>query len=169
MAEWRIDIESDPVEKRLVVLAWESRLKPRVFDLAGNVVINGLNFVAFNKGQITTDTVRFGKFGRFFHHAFHHPDNGTYIQRGYLMSHSELRIRLSGLALKLSKNAVPGLSSSTRDLTKLAGRRVYVTCRQSIVEENGLITALEGGKYNCVYLPSVVPFKWDPVPLDTYI
>ena len=62
------------------------------------------------------------------------------------MSHSELRIRLSGLALKLSKNAVPGLSSSTRDLTKLAGRRVYVTCRQSIVEENGLITALEGGK-----------------------
>ncbi|VDM22237.1 unnamed protein product [Hydatigera taeniaeformis] len=105
VAEWRIDIESDPVEKRLVVLAWESRLKPRTFDLA---------------------------------------DNGTYIQRGYLMSHSELRIRLSGLALKLSKNAVPGLSSSTRDLTKLAGRRVYVTCRQSIVEENGLITALEG-------------------------
>ncbi|EUB59355.1 Putative glycerophosphodiester phosphodiesterase [Echinococcus granulosus] len=105
VAEWRIDIESDPVEKKLVVLAWESRLKPRVFDLA---------------------------------------DNGTYIQRGYLMSHSELRIRLSGLALKLSKNAIPGLSSSTRDLTKLAGRRVYVTCRQSIVEENGLITALEG-------------------------
>ncbi|KAL5963773.1 hypothetical protein TSMEX_008505 [Taenia solium] len=105
VAEWRIDVESDPIEKKLVVLAWESRLKPRVFDLA---------------------------------------DNGTYIQRGYLMSHSELRIRLSGLALKLSKNAVPGLSSSTRDLTKLAGRRVYVTCRQSIVEENGLITALEG-------------------------
>nr|CDS22094.1 hypothetical protein EgrG_000059000 [Echinococcus granulosus] len=40
VAEWRIDIESDPVEKKLVVLAWESRLKPRVFDLAGSVVIN---------------------------------------------------------------------------------------------------------------------------------
>ncbi len=62
------------------------------------------------------------------------------------MSHSELRVRLSGLALKLSKNAVPGLSSSTRDLTKLSGRRVYVSCRQSIVEENGLLNALEGGK-----------------------
>lgn len=72
--------------------------------------------------------------------------NGTYIQRGYLISHSELHLRLSDLALKLSKNAVPGLSSSTRDLTKLAGRRVFVSCRQSIVEENGLITALEGGK-----------------------
>uniref|UniRef100_A0A5K3FHX0 GP-PDE domain-containing protein n=2 Tax=Mesocestoides corti TaxID=53468 RepID=A0A5K3FHX0_MESCO len=122
VAEWRIDIESDPVDKRMVVLAWESRLNPRTFDLT-----------AYNKGQLNLETVRFGKY-----------DNGTYIQRGYLMYHSELRIRLSGLALKLSKNAVPGLSSSTRDLTKLAGRRVYVTCRQSIVEENGLLTALEG-------------------------
>ncbi|CDI96862.1 hypothetical protein EmuJ_000059000 [Echinococcus multilocularis] len=40
VAEWRIDIESDPAEKKLVVLAWESRLKPRVFDLAGCVVVN---------------------------------------------------------------------------------------------------------------------------------
>ncbi|BHF68125.1 Glycerophosphocholine phosphodiesterase gpcpd1 [Sparganum proliferum] len=71
-------------------------------------------------------------------------DNGVYLQRGYLISHSELRIRLSGLALKLSKNAVPGLSSSTRDLTQLCGRRVYIACKQSLVEENGVLNALEG-------------------------
>uniref|UniRef100_A0A0X3PRW9 Putative glycerophosphocholine phosphodiesterase GPCPD1 homolog T05H10.7 n=1 Tax=Schistocephalus solidus TaxID=70667 RepID=A0A0X3PRW9_SCHSO len=123
VAEWRTCSEDEHTQKKMVVLAWESRIKPRNFELAG----------LLRSREDSNFAVKFG-----------HYENGVYLQRGYLISHSELRIRLSGLALKLSKNAIPGLSSSTRDLTQLCGRRVYIACKQSLVEENGVLNALEG-------------------------
>lgn len=45
VAEMRTGIEDDHDKKKLVVLAWESRLKPREFNLAGRFMYNFSYFV----------------------------------------------------------------------------------------------------------------------------
>ncbi|VDO05017.1 unnamed protein product [Rodentolepis nana] len=122
VAEKRTDPDQFSDDKKIIILAWESRLKPREFNIS-----------SFNKGELEMKTVKFGKY-----------ENGTFIQRGYLINHSEVHVRLPAAGLKLSRNALSYLSSSTRDLTKLVGQRIYVTCRQSVMKGNDLINALEG-------------------------
>lgn len=136
VAEKRTDPENFSDDKKIIILAWESRLKPREFNL-----------FSFNKGELKMETVKFGKYGNVFDFIISFfKENGTFIQRGYLINHSEVHVRLPAAGLKLSRNALSNLSSSTRDLTKLVGQRIYVTCRQSVTEGNGLINALEGGR-----------------------
>lgn len=102
-------------DKKFVLLAWESRLRPRTFCPSDLLSVSDEERLS----------VKFGAY-----------DDGNFIQRGHLISHTELRIRLTGHALKLARNAVPGLSASTCDLTHLSGRRIYVACRKSDLEED---------------------------------
>ncbi|VDL34392.1 unnamed protein product [Hymenolepis diminuta] len=140
VAEKRTDPENFSDDKKIIILAWESRLKPREFNLS-----------SFNKGELRMETIKFGKY-----------ENGTFIQRGYLINHSEVHVRLPAAGLKLSRNALSNLSSSTRDLTKLVGQRIYVTCRQSVTEGNGLINALEGGR---IHFYNLFTFLYLEIPI----
>ncbi|KAF5401301.1 putative glycerophosphocholine phosphodiesterase GPCPD1 T05H10.7 [Paragonimus heterotremus] len=90
----------------LRILAWESRLKPRTFSL-----IDYLN--AENKESLT-------------HAVFGVYDDGTFIQRGWLTSNSELHVQLSGSACKFFSCCFPNTVQSQY--------RLYIACSKYVVQ-----------------------------------
>ncbi|KAF7232381.1 hypothetical protein EG68_07645 [Paragonimus skrjabini miyazakii] len=90
----------------LRVLAWESRLNPRTFSL-----IDYLK--AENKESLTHAT--FGVY-----------DDGTFIQRGWLTSNSELHVQLSGSACKFFNCCFPNTAQSQY--------RLYIACSKYVVQ-----------------------------------
>ncbi|TNN17849.1 Glycerophosphocholine phosphodiesterase GPCPD1 [Schistosoma japonicum] len=86
LAELFEEVDETSDSQTLNILAWESRLKPREFCL-----IDYLN--STDKHPLTHT-----KFGIF--------DDGNFIQRGWLMSNSEIHIRMSSTSCKFFKNNV---------------------------------------------------------------
>ncbi|KAA3678687.1 uncharacterized protein DEA37_0002750 [Paragonimus westermani] len=102
----------------LRVLAWESRLNPRTFSL-----IEYLN--AENKEALTHAT--FGVYGNSCRFWFQCTlEDGTYIQRGWLTSNSELHVQLSGSACKFFNCCFPN--------AVLSQYRLYIACSKYVVQ-----------------------------------
>ncbi|CAH8296673.1 unnamed protein product, partial [Schistosoma turkestanicum] len=86
LAELVEKIDENAASPTLKILAWESRLKPREF-----CPIDYLNTTDKNTSIHT-------KFGVF--------ENGNFIQRGWLISNSEIHIRMSSTSCKFFKNNI---------------------------------------------------------------
>ncbi|CAH8296667.1 unnamed protein product, partial [Schistosoma turkestanicum] len=96
LAELVEKIDENAASPTLKILAWESRLKPREFCPIGN----SIHLVPTSDYLNTTDknTSIHTKFGVF--------ENGNFIQRGWLISNSEIHIRMSSTSCKFFKNNI---------------------------------------------------------------